>query len=714
MNVFLLGYRILTVGFSLRDPDFLALIEDLREIFGDELPTTYALMFKPDQRARDDWRKKGVEIIPYGDHNELVGFFEEMQQLSEQRHPVPMVPPVSRESEVNYDALIEKWRRAQKIEEIYDIIQKQMDSLPNDQQRESFLFQLLALSGRRDELRLSPHLAVLRTKGTQRVLLSVFRNAEEGDRWQVLNKWQALKPHPKYLNVHRWVLDCWPEFVQDHSEVCFGWLLDKEWAEHGVDLWETFLSLLNRISTGIERVRLDDLYKACQHIQGAAERVEKIVLASDFVRDDDPKHRWFKEWDLQTVESVRFEKFKSAILSDSKAEYKRQLEEAMRLEEGLPDKVYRPYIEFVMKRLFDEYVQRTHLTLHSSSGLYDPEKAQEILEALAEVKGQKRQLAVLWNINRWPEEMRGLGSLGEDTKSLRQGLFIPLWWRYSSETRVEYLKGHRHGKMHEILWGTGQEFLLEEMMGFVSDIDQDFRDAFNASLDRHMAPSGSDKYEPRPFEEIWRDRELTYNFSDAVPPELVRRIAVNRVDWDNSQPGQVRWQEALQRGERQMENGRLADFVSGEQRNYVVDNLLGAYFPGRTEVVLYPRMIEYTAQDLGVDEDSLSTIVYIHETVHAFSHIGKDHDGHSWHDFSLPMSDQPEFEPSRPHEAIAQYYTFKLLEKLRDKRLMQTFRNLELHSPEVYRAWRTTESYSLEQMRSILVEYRRKSTQWPP
>src|SRR5215813_7931540 len=39
MNVFLLGYRMLTVGFSLRDPDFLGLLDDLREVFGDELPT---------------------------------------------------------------------------------------------------------------------------------------------------------------------------------------------------------------------------------------------------------------------------------------------------------------------------------------------------------------------------------------------------------------------------------------------------------------------------------------------------------------------------------------------------------------------------------------------------------------------------------------------------------------------------------------------------
>ena len=105
-------HPILTVGFSLHDPDFLGLIDDLREIFGKGMPTVYALMLDPGRKARDEWRSKGVEIIPYKDHRELPGFFEEMLQLSEQKHPIPPIPPVSRESEIDDDALLEKWRRA--------------------------------------------------------------------------------------------------------------------------------------------------------------------------------------------------------------------------------------------------------------------------------------------------------------------------------------------------------------------------------------------------------------------------------------------------------------------------------------------------------------------------------------------------------------------------------------------------------------------------
>ncbi len=125
-------------------------------------------------------------------------------------------------------------------------------------------------------------------------------------------------------------------------------------------------------------------------------------------------------------------------------------------------------------------------------------------------------------------------------------------------------------------------------------------------------------------------------------------------------------------------------------------------------------MIESAAQDLGVDEEALGTVVYIHETVHAFSHVGKDRDGRSWADFSLPMSDQPDFTPSLPHEAIAQYYTYKLLERLHDERLMKAFLTLEQAGLDVYRAWRSTEHYTLEDMRDVLVQYRRRAGAWPP
>ena len=56
LHALFLSHPTLTIGFSLRDPDFLGLIDDLREIFGEVMPTVYALMFKPEHKAPDEWR----------------------------------------------------------------------------------------------------------------------------------------------------------------------------------------------------------------------------------------------------------------------------------------------------------------------------------------------------------------------------------------------------------------------------------------------------------------------------------------------------------------------------------------------------------------------------------------------------------------------------------------------------------------------------------
>ena len=95
-SLFLL-HPILAVGFSLRDPDLLGLIDDLRGIFEDEFPTIYALMLEPGVEARDHWRTRGVEIIPYETHSELLEFFEEMRDLSSQKSPVSTILSISAE-----------------------------------------------------------------------------------------------------------------------------------------------------------------------------------------------------------------------------------------------------------------------------------------------------------------------------------------------------------------------------------------------------------------------------------------------------------------------------------------------------------------------------------------------------------------------------------------------------------------------------------------
>jgi len=78
------------------------------------------------------------------------------------------------------------------------------------------------------------------------------------------------------------------------------------------------------------------------------------------------------------------------------------------------------------------------------------------------------------------------------------------------------------------------------------------------------------------------------------------------------------------------------------------------------------------------------------------------------------VADSPDEQLIKPNEAIAQFYTFKLLEWLEDKRLLQAFIALEKSTDAIYRAWRQTENFSLEAMRQVLVGYRSRGADWPP
>ncbi len=282
--------------------------------------------------------------------------------------------------------------------------------------------------------------------------------------------------------------------------------------------------------------------------------------------------------------------------------------------------------------------------------------------------------------------------------------------------RIEYLKHCYRGRGPERdrSW-TGQEFLFENLMGLHYDLDEDFRREFNRSLETYRRPGERDEYEPRLLQEVWRDRELKYLISDECPPELVRRIVTSRTDWDNSESGEVRWDESRKRAAQLLESDNmLHEYLSAERSNYVIDNLLGSYEPQSRKVSLYNRTIRLAARELGVDEDSVSTVVYVHESVHAYSHIGRDLVNRMWDGCPALVADSPEEQINQPQEAIAQYYTYKLLESLGDDRLLKTFLALEKASSPVYRAWRQTEHYSLEQMRAVLIQYRSGTSDWPP
>lgn len=700
-------HGILTAGFSLNDPDFLGFVGDLREILGSSMPTIYSLMRDPGTKAREEWLGKCVQIIPYNSHSELLGFFEELLELSEKRHPAPVVEVTSKLSEIDFSGLIENWRRAQKLEDAVALLQEQIDQLPGKDQKADFLFRFLAMVADNEEIRLSPHFVSLGTEAADCALARIFKRAEKD------KSLSGMKPNPQFIAVQKWAKDHWKDFTRGGDTTTFGWLLAAEWNDESGARRE-FDDLLRSIRSSKDSERLPDLYAVCAEIPGAEEAIEQIVFSSSFVTEVKQAMPWLLTTEQRMQKIIQIEKFRRRVQRKSFKKAKEIVMEAEQLDVSLGEVAYPDFTVCVAERLIEDFSHYFHLGLHGSSSLYDPEKAAEIVDAFASLKTMKCQRAVFWAFHRWPEKHRGMISLDDDLNILESELLKPLWWRFSSEMRIDFLGSRKRPSPHGISFETGQEFLLKGLMGLTYDMDSEFRKVFNASLATFRTDDEEDKYEPRPLQELWRDRDLNYSISDDAPPELVRRIAVTSADWENLQPGKVRWEEAGRKAGDILSDGDLAQWVSSERKNFCIDNLLGAYFPSKVQVVLYRRMIARAAKQLRVDEDALSTVVFIHETVHAFSHVGRDHDGLIWNAYALPLADIPDGTPSVTHEAIAQFYTFKLLESVRDERLIAAFLALEKSCSDVYRAWRTTEHYSLEQMREVLLKCRKTTEQWPP
>ena len=166
------------------------------------------------------------------------------------------------------------------------------------------------------------------------------------------------------------------------------------------------------------------------------------------------------------------------------------------------------------------------------------------------------------------------------------------------------------------------EFLLERMMGLSYDLDKDFREAFLAASEQYRSDRREDGYNPNFLMSLWRDRELTYKLSTDVPPELIRRIATNRSAVERFE-AEIRWQEAQRLAESALSDGRT-DFVGRDKKDYVIDNLLGACFPERSEIILYTRMIELAARDLGVEPDALQLGRTQRLVIHGYSLTNSD------------------------------------------------------------------------------------------
>jgi len=135
-------------------------------------------------------------------------------------------------------------------------------------------------------------------------------------------------------------------------------------------------------------------------------------------------------------------------------------------------------------------------------------------------------------------------------------------------------------------------------------------------------------------------------------------------------------------------------------------NLLALYDPGTSQLTLYSKLLDGCARLLGIERRALANVAFLHETVHALCHLGRDLDSRRWEDFALPSSLDPMGRPSALHETVAQFFTHRLLTRLGDEALLRAFERLSDHQPPEYQTWRKMVEVPAEAVRKLLLRAR--------
>lgn len=356
--------------------------------------------------------------------------------------------------------------------------------------------------------------------------------------------------------------------------------------------------------------------------------------------------------------------------------------------------------------LVQEWKHASFVTLHGGVP-YRPGVARRILDGLAQVKEVETELAVLRRTAPDPFERTDEGMWPDRGTSLEEmtsrELHAPLWWRLSVEAKVKYWQGPK--VCYSGLW-----MLAGEVMGLAFDPDREFREEVGRLLGA-VDESDESNLGAYRYSDLFEDRELRFEVSDDAPPELLRRAAV-RERLDEPRPGRERpdpWRLAESEALRALGEDRalaaLLRMPDGRQ-SVPTSNLLAHYETASARVTLYRKAVDGCARILGIDRRALANVAFLHETVHALCHLGRDLDGRRWEEFALPSSRNPAFRPSALHEALAQFFTHRLLTRLGDEAMLAAFERLSDHQPAEYQTWRKMVDVPVEKVRKVLLSAR--------
>lgn len=346
--------------------------------------------------------------------------------------------------------------------------------------------------------------------------------------------------------------------------------------------------------------------------------------------------------------------------------------------DALLDSVRRGHPEY-LERLLIEWVRCSATSLHGGAS-WKPETAKRILDGLARVEDAELARRVLQAASEGSFH-RGmwLGDFDDWLdEQVHAELFSPLLWRLPPKAAIEVMKSYG-GLFGPPRGAVALQALARDLLGLRYDPDATFRTEGQRILDRSGREPGVDQ-DRRLYDLIpaFKRTEISFEMSSDLPP-----LAAHGAD--------------------------VASLVSRliAKRRLVTTGLLGNYEPAHGKVVLYETAISECAGKLALRARHVGSVTLIHEAIHALIHLGRDLDGRMWTEFSLPPADDPLFEPSRLHEALAQYFTYQQIVRLDDPALLQAFEAMSARQAPAYRAWRRLQGLPLEEVRSWLMSLRR-------
>jgi hypothetical protein len=352
------------------------------------------------------------------------------------------------------------------------------------------------------------------------------------------------------------------------------------------------------------------------------------------------------------------------------------------------------------------------ITMPMRAPPWRPTKAKQILNGLAAIDDPDVGATILSRAAPRPWRHRDEGRLEGLMEGLtEEHLFAPLYWRLPVTAAISFMKLGRHPE--GTLCVAGERLLAESIMGLQFDPLRHALDDATAFAARVPPSKGDvDEEDERPIR--WsrpRSRDPRVELHEGEAPALVWEAFLREwPHWNHSRVSFLEAREKLEGMNRQdwKSDSTMRRWMSQrlEHRDLRMAGVLGDYDPERSLVILHTQSAKIVADLLGLAPRHVESVAFIHLSVLAMAHEARDLDGNPGFGFAVATSSKPFVCENPVQVVLAQYFAFKLIERLEDAYLLTAFEKLSDHQPALYRRWCSMRDVPLERMRLALLRAR--------